>query len=247
MTQYARLADALNNKTTGQQVAAMNPGEKMIYDRRSRPSNEQIATNQLEGKVNPNANSPYQPSGAPLSAKNQEAANAKDYTERAYTNRANLRPGSLAAERSSQQNKADEAAGAIPNFVASTAAAGPLGDVLGAGAGYLGGKILPKIAPAFARWAAPVAHDAAHVAGHLGAASLLPAAYGATPTSIKGAPTWLAGKGIHAVEHQLHNVPHALEKGKGVLEGLLRKEKPTFSGDVTNPPLSGEVANVPRG
>ena len=247
MTQYARLADVLNNKTTGQQVAAMNPGEKMIYDRRSRPSNEQIATNQLEGKVNPNANSPYQPSGAPLSAKNQEAANAKDYTERAYTNRANLRPGSLAAERSSQQNKADEAAGAIPNFVASTAAAGPLGDVLGAGAGYLGGKILPKIAPAFARWAAPVAHDAAHVAGHFGAASLLPAAYGATPTSIKGAPTWLAGKGIHAVEHQLHNVPHALERGKGALEEFLNRSKPAFSGDVTNPPLSGEVANVPRG
>ena len=174
-------------------------------------------------------------------------ANAKHYTEQAYTDRQNLRPGSVAAERSSQQNQADEAAQAIPNFVASTAAAGPLGKVLGAGASYLGGKIIPKIAPAFARWAAPVAHDAAHVAGHVGASSLLPASYSVTPASIKGAPAWLAGKGIHAVEHQLHNVPHALEKGKGVLEGLLHKEKPTFSGDVTNPPLSGEVPNVPRG
>lgn len=247
MTRYARQADLANKKVTWQQVEQMNPGEKMIYDRRSRPSNEQIASDQLAGKVNPNANSPFKPSGPPLSAKNQEMANMKHYTEQAYTDRQNLRPGSVAAERSSQQNKADEAAGAIPNFIASTAAAGPLGEVLGAGAGYLGGKILPKIAPAFARWAAPVAHDAAHVAGHVGASSLLPASYAATPTSIKGAPAWLAGKGVHAVEHQLHNVPHALERGKGALEEFLNRSKPAFSGDVTNPPLSGEVTNVPRG
>ena len=247
MTRYAQQADALNNKTTAQGVAAMNPGEKMIYDRRSRPSNEQIASDQLAGKVNPNANSPYQPSGASLSAKNQEMANMKDYTERAYTDRQNLRPGSVAAERSSQQNKADEAAGAIPNFIASTAAAGPLGKVIGSGVGYVGGKIIPKVAPSFAQWAAPVAHDATHMLGHLGAETILPASYAATPTSIKSAPAWLGAKGVHAAEHQLHNVPHALEKGKGVLEGLFNKAKPAFSGDVTNPPLSGEVPNVPRG
>lgn len=248
ITRYAQLSDVLNNKTTAQRVAAMSPGEKMIYDRRSRPSNEQLASDQLAGKVNPNANSPYQPSGAPLSAKNQEMANTKHYTEAAYTDRQNLRPGSLAAERSSQQNQADEAAGAVPNFIASTAVAGPLGKVLGAGAGYLGSKIIPKIAPAFARWAAPIAHEAAHVAGHVGASSLLPASYAATPTSIKSAPAWLAGKGVHAVEHQLHNVPHALEKGKGVLEGLFNKAKPTFhSGDVTNPPQAGDPLNTPIG
>ena len=247
VTQYARLADVLNNKTTRQQVEQMNPGEKMIYDRRNRPSNEQLAADQLAGKVNPNANSPHQPSGPPLSAKNQEVANAKHYTEAAYINRANLKPGSLAAERSSQQNQADEAAGEIPKIVASTAAAGPLGEVLGAGAGWLGGKMIPKIAPAFARWAAPVAHDAAHIAGHVGASTLLPSAQSITPSSIKKAPAWLGAKGVHQVEHQLHNVPHALEKGKGVLEGLLHKEKPTFSGDNVNQPLSGDVLNTPVG
>lgn len=244
---WARRADLANKKMTWQQVEQMNPGEKMIYDRRNRPSNEQLAADQLAGKVNPNANSPFKPSGPPLSAKNQEVANAKHYTEAAYINRANLKPGSLAAERSSQQNQADEAAGEIPKIVASTAAAGPLGEVLGAGAGWLGGKMIPKIAPAFARWAAPVAHDAAHIAGHVGASTLLPSAKSIAPSSIKNAPAWLGAKGVHQVEHQLHNVPHALEKGKGVLEGLLHKEKPTFSGDNVNQPLSGDVLNTPVG
>jgi hypothetical protein len=225
----------------------MNPGEKMLYDRRSRPSNEQIATNQLEGKVNPNANSPFKPSGPPLSAKNQEMANMKHYTEQAYTDRQNLKPDSVAFHRSEQQRVADETAGAIPQVVASTAAAGPLGEVLGAGAGYLGGKIIPKIAPAFAEWAAPAAHNAAHIAGHVGASTLLPSAQSITPSSMKNAPAWLGSKGVHQVEHQLHKVPHALEKGKGVLEGLLHKEKPTFSGDNVNQPQAGDPLNTPIG
>ena len=107
--------------------------------------------------------------------------------------------------------------------------------------------MIPKIAPAFARWAAPVAHDAAHIAGHVGASTLLPSAQSITPSSIKKAPAWLGAKGVHQVEHQLHNVPHALEKGKGVLEGLFEKAKPTFSGDVTNPPQAGDPLNTPIG
>jgi hypothetical protein len=83
--------------------------------------------------------------------------------------------------------------------------------------------------------------------GHLGAETILPASYAATPTSIKSAPAWLGAKGVHAAEHQLHNVPHALEKGKGVLEGLLHKEKPTFSGDNVNQPQAGDPLNTPIG
>lgn len=243
-TYWARQADLANKKMTWQQVEQMNPGEKMLYDKRSRPSNEQIAADQLAGKVNPNANSPFKPSGPPLSAKNQEMANMKHYTESAYTDRQNLKPGSVAFHRSKQQNEADQAAGAIPEFVASTVAAGPVGEVLGAGAGYLGGKIIPKIAPALAEWAAPAAHHVTHTLGHLGAETLLPMSHHATPTSVKHAPAWLGAKAVHTVGHQAHN---AWEKGKGVLEGLFEKAKPAFSGDNVNQPQAGDPLNTPIG
>jgi hypothetical protein len=228
----------------------MDPGQKRDYDRRnaSNISNEQIAADQLAGKVDPNANSPFKPSGPPLSAKNQEMANMKHYTEQAYTDRQNLKPGSVAFHRSEQQRVADETAGAIPQFVASTALAGPIGKVLGAGAKAIGGYVIPKIAPAFARWAAPAAHEAAHVAGHLGAESLLPAAYVTTPTSIKGAPAWLGAKVVHEVGHQASNVSSAVgnawNKAKGAMNSAIGpKPIPQGGTDITNTPYAGSDTN----
>jgi len=248
MTYWARQADLANKKMTWQQVEQMNPGEKMLYDRQSRPSNEQIASDQLAGKVDPNANSPFKPSGPPLSAKNQEMANMKHYTEQAYTDRQNLKPGSVAFNRSEQQRVSDETAGAIPQFVASTALAGPIGKVLGAGAKAIGGYVIPKIAPAFARWAAPAAHEAAHVAGHLGAESLLPAAYATTPTSIKSAPAWLGAKVVHEVGHQASNVSSAVgnawNKAKGAMNSAIGpKTIPRGGTDIANTPYAGSDTN----
>ena len=268
LNRYARQMDAANNKLTGQQVAQMSPSQKREYDARS--GNEATAQAQLSGAVTPYMGG-FKAQGRPMSPKQQEMYNMKHYQEQANVNRANLTPGSLAAERAKQYDKSQGQAMSAAAQIAAIPVMGQAvhhgGHLIGKGLGTAFQKLSPYMTPAVSdtvgylgsKYGPTAAHAAAHSLYEATGAPAFP-----LPTSLGSVAPWAAGTLAHEGAHQLGHAPshasHLLESiveagrnkfnpeaGKGHIADSPHKY-PTYSGGQTKPePLSGNFTNVPQG
>ena len=268
MIRRAQQMDAANKKLTGQRVAQMSPSQRREYDARS--GNESMAQAQLSGAIPPSMGG-FKPQGRPMSPKEQEMYNMKHYQEQANVNKANLTPGSLAAERSKQHDKAQGDAMSVAAQAASIPMMGAAvhkgSHLLTKGFGKAFEKLSPYMTPAVSdavgylgsKYGPTAAHVAAHGIYEGTGAPAFP-----LPTNLGSVVPWAAGTVAHEGAHQLGHLPshagHLLESvveagrnkfnpeaGRGHMADSPHKP-PMYSGGQSNPqPLSGNFNNTPQG
>jgi len=201
---------------------------------------------QLQGKV-PIPMNGFKPQSGPISAKHQDMENIKHYQEQANTNVANNKPNTLAAERTRQNDEANQKA---IGLVGTTIGVSGFSNIAGRGIRAAGIHAIRGATPVVGNTTANLARNTLGVAAP-------GAAYIAADTAARAYGQDTLGKvGVPTTPGQVAMAVPRLAEAAGIdasgyAKGIPAKVIASMGGgpasNINSGSVSGEVLNVPQG